>query len=201
LRRHTEVDRPCIAAAEQEHSRGAGRAATRLSARPPRGCDNRPEEEAVLIDDTPSWTAVALDDAECRRLLATPDFGRLVFTSEALPVVRPVRFCVRDGEVLIPAHPGGRLARAVRGAVVAFEVDSLDALTGAGWTVTAVGPAHVLTDLDDIAAAELLGLRTWIPTARYSYVAVQIGLLRGYRVSPVTDRSSTSPVVDHLPQF
>jgi hypothetical protein len=157
-------------------------------------------EEAALIDDSPSWTAVALDDIECRRLLATPDFGRLVFTSGALPVVRPVRFGVRNGQVLIPTHAGGRLARAVRGAVVAFEVDYMDTLTGAGWTVTAVGPAHVLTDPDDIAAAALLGLRTWIPAARYSYVAVQIGILRGYRVSPVTDRAPTSPVVGRLPQ-
>ena len=157
-------------------------------------------EEAALIDDSPSWTAVALDDIECRRLLATPDFGRLVFTSGALPVVRPVRCGVRNGQVLIPSHAGGRLARAVRGAVVAFEVDYMDTLTGAGWTVTAVGPAHVLTDPDDIAAAALLGLRTWIPAARYSYVAVQIGILRGYRVSPVTDRAPTSPVVGRLPQ-
>lgn len=109
-------------------------------------------------------------------------------------------FDVRNGQVLIPAPSGGRLARAVRGAVVAFEVDCTDALTGAGWTVTAVGPAHVLTDPDDIAAACRSGLRTWIPTAGYSYVAVQIGLLRGYRVSPVPDRALTSPVVRHLPE-
>ncbi len=160
----------------------------------------KPTREAVLIDDTSSWTAVALDDVECRRLLATPDFGRLVFTSDALPVVQPVRFGVRDGQVLIPTHAGGRLARAVRGAVVAFQVDCLDALTGAGWTVTAVGPAHVLTDPDDIAAASLLGLQTWIPTAPYSYVAVQIGILRGYRVLPVPDQAPSSPVVSHLPQ-
>jgi hypothetical protein len=150
-----------------------------------------PGEEATLIGTVPSWTAVALDDIECRRLLATPgfgtpDFGRLVFTHGALPVVQPVRFCVHDGQVVIPTREGGQLSRAVRGAVVAFEVDCLDASTGAGWTVTAVGPAHVLTDPDDIAAAALLGLRTWVPTARYSYVAVQIGLLSGCRVSAAT---------------
>jgi nitroimidazol reductase NimA-like FMN-containing flavoprotein (pyridoxamine 5'-phosphate oxidase superfamily) len=144
---------------------------------------------------------VELDDIECRRLLAASDIGRLVFTSGALPVVQPVRFGVRDGQVLIATRTGGRLARAVRGAVVAFEVDSMDEATGAGWTVTAVGPAHVLTDTADIAAAALLGLRTWIPLARYSYVAVQIGILRGYRVFPGTDRAPTSPVVGHLPQF
>ena len=144
---------------------------------------------------------MSLGDIECRRLLATSDIGRLVFTRDALPVVQPVRFGVRNGQVLIPTRTGSRLARAVRGAVVAFEVDFIDEVTGAGWTVTVVGPAHVLTDPDDIAAASLLGLRTWIPTARYSYVAVEIGLLRGYRVAPVPDRVAASPVAGRLPQF
>jgi hypothetical protein len=133
-------------------------------------------------------------------LLATADFGRLVFTRGALPVVQPVRFSVHDGHVVIATREGGQLARAVRGAVVAFQVDHLDALTGAGWTVTAVGPAHVLTDAADIAGASLLGLRTWIPLSRYSYVAVRIGILRGYRVSPATDRAPTSPAMGRLPQ-
>jgi uncharacterized protein len=125
------------------------------------------EEEAALIDLTTSWTARALDDTECRRLLATPDFGRLVFTRGALPVVQPVQFRVHDEQLVIAAREGGELSRAVRGAVVAFQVDHLDAQTGAGWTVTAVGPAHVLTDVDDIASAALLGLRTWVPATRY----------------------------------
>ena len=133
-------------------------------------------------------------------MLAPPDFGRLVFTRGALPVVQPVRFGIGHGQVVIPTRPGSKLARAVRGAVVAFEVDRLDPLTGVGWTVTAVGPAHVLTDADDIAAAALLGLRTWIPTALHSYVAVQIGILRGYRVSPATGWAPTAPAVGHLPQ-
>jgi uncharacterized protein len=157
-------------------------------------------EEAVLIEVTTSWTARALDDAECRRLLATPDFGRLAFTRGALPVVQPVRFCVQDGQVVIATREGGQLSRAVRGAVVAFEVDHLDALTGAGWTVTAVGPAHVLTDAADISAAAGLGLRTWIPMAHYSYVAIKIAILRGYLVSPAIDRAPTPPAVGRLPQ-
>jgi hypothetical protein len=145
-------------------------------------------------------TAQALGDAECLRLLAGPEFGRVVFTRLALPVVQPVRFCVHAGQVMIATREGDQLSRAVRGAVVAFQVDNLDALTGAGWTVTAVGPAHVLTDANDITAAAGLGLHTWVPTARYSYVAIQIGILRGYRVSPATDRVPISPAVDHLPQ-
>jgi hypothetical protein len=111
-----------------------------------------------------------------------------------------VRFGIRNGTLLIPTRAGSALARAVRGAVVAFEGDCLDLLTGAGWTVTAVGPAHVLTDPDDIAAAALLGLQTWIPATHHSYVAVHIGILRGYRVFPATDRAPTSSAEGRLPQ-
>jgi hypothetical protein len=132
--------------------------------------------------------------------MSTADFGRLAFTQRALPVVQPVRFGMGNGQVVIPTRTGSKLARAVRGAVVAFEVDRLDPLTGAGWTVTAVGPAHVLTDSDDVAAAALLGLRTWIPTDHYSYVAVQIGILRGYRVFPGTERAPISLATGRLPQ-
>jgi hypothetical protein len=134
------------------------------------------------IDTSPSWTAEALGDVECRRLMGTAGFGRLSFTQGALPVIQPVRFGIGNGQVVIPTRAGSKLARAVRGAVVAFEVDCLDPLTGAGWTVTAVGPAHVLTDADDVAAAALLGLQTWIPNELYSYVAVQIVIMRGYRL-------------------
>jgi hypothetical protein len=111
-----------------------------------------------------------------------------------------MRFRIRDEQVLMPTSAGSPLSRAVRGAVVAFEVDHLDTLTGAGWTVTVVGPAHVLTDPDDIAAAALLGLRTWISTASYSYVAVQIGILRGCCTSLGTDQAHTSLVEGRLPQ-
>jgi hypothetical protein len=161
---------------------------------------NQAGMEVVRIDGSLPWTAEALDDVECRRLMCTADYGRLAFTQAALPVVQPVRFGVENGQVVIPTRAGSKLARAVRGAVVAFEVDALDPLTDAGWTVTAVGPAHVLTHSDDVAAAALLGLRTWIPTNRYRYLAVQIGILRGYRVSPATDRAPTSPAMGRLPQ-
>lgn len=132
-------------------------------------------------------------------MLTTASVGRLVFTRQALPVVEPVRFGVRTGQVLIPTGAKDQLSPAVRGAVVAFEVDCLDARTGTGWTVTAVGPAHVLTDRDDIADADRLGLQPWIPSMSCGYVAVEIRLLRGCRVSLVTQRPP-SPVVGVLPQ-
>ena len=135
------------------------------------------------MEGTTSRVTVALSDAECRRLLGTAGFGRLVFTRDALPVVQPMRFGLRGGQLLLPTRTGSSLTRALRGAVVAFQADCLDEATGTGWTITAVGPAHMLTDPDDIAAAARLGLQSWIPLTAYSYVAVEIGLLRGFRLA------------------
>jgi hypothetical protein len=145
-------------------------------------------EEAAHIEVTATTVDEVLDDDECRRLLATVGYGRLVFTRDALPAVQVMRCCLRGGQILMPTRAGSELSRAVRGAVVAFQADCVDPLTETGWTITTVGPAHVLTQPHDIAAAEQLSLYTWIPSAPYSYVAVEIGIMHGYRVSPVPDR-------------
>ena len=44
-------------------------------------------------------TVEVLDHARCVALLATVHIGRVVFTSRAMPAVRPVRFAVRDDAV------------------------------------------------------------------------------------------------------
>ncbi|MDQ1661307.1 MAG: hypothetical protein QOJ68_1287 [Blastococcus sp.] len=144
--------------------------------------------------------AVSLDHAECRRLLATVEFGRLIFTRGALPAVHLTRFCLRGGQLLMPTHAGSGLVRAVRGAVVAFQADCVEPLTKTGWSITAVGPAHVLTEPQDIAAGERLGLQTWIPAAPYSYIAVEIGLLHGHRVARVADPAPPSATVAVQPR-
>jgi hypothetical protein len=148
---------------------------------------------------TPPRVTESLGELECRSLLATAGFGRLIFTRHALPVVEPVRFGIRRGQILIPTGSDDDLSPSIRGAVVAFEVDCLDAESGTGWTVTAVGPAHVLTDEDDIADAERLELQPWVPSVNCCFVAVEIRLLRGRRVSRVT-RTAPSLVAGVLPQ-
>lgn len=109
-----------------------------------------------------------LADAECRRLLGTAQIGRLGFTDGALPAIVPVPFTVEDHRVRIPAREGNWVLAAVRRSVVAFAVDSYDVVTRTGWGVTIVGPAYVTTgDLRN-------GTRS---------IAVQMGLLRGWRLS------------------
>src|SRR4051794_10951553 len=81
---------------------------------------------------------------ECLRLLVSTAVGRLAYTQDALPAIRPVSFAVCGSEVQIPALPGSPFLDAVRGAVVALEADDFDPAARTGWTVVVVGHSRVL---------------------------------------------------------
>ncbi|MDY0816665.1 pyridoxamine 5'-phosphate oxidase family protein [Kitasatospora purpeofusca] len=89
--------------------------------------------------------STTLDEWECRRRLAGLAVGRVVYTVDALPAVRPARYRLgADGSVLLSAGAESELIRAVSGAIVAFEAGELDAAEGSGWSVTVLGRADVL---------------------------------------------------------
>ena len=84
-------------------------------------------------------------EAECRRLLATAPLGRVVYTERALPAVLPVTFeLAPDGRLLFAVAAGSAPARALDGAVAAFQADVVDPVTRWGWSVLVHGRAHVL---------------------------------------------------------
>ena len=132
----------------------------------------------------------ALDAATCRQLLGTTQTGRLGFTDGALPAILPVPFALRDDQVIIPARRGSSVVSAVRGAVVAFEVDSYDAATRTGWSVTVLGPTVLLSLPEDVAALEELSFASRPPVVQRCYIAVQLGLVRGWRMSELPEPSN-----------
>ena len=125
---------------------------------------------------------VPLDDAECHQLLATARVGRLGFTDGALPAIVPVAVAVHDDSVFIPTPQYGSLMSAVRGAVVALQVDSYRDVIGTGWTVTAVGPARAIRQPDTVAEIDALELFPADGPAPRGYLALQLALVRGWRL-------------------
>ena len=140
---------------------------------------------------------VPLDDAECRQLLATARLGRLGFTDGALPAIVPVAVAVHDGSAFIPTPHGGSLVSAVRGAVVALQVDSYRDVIGTGWTVTAVGPARVIRHPDTVAAIDALDLFPAAGELARCYVALQLILLRGWRTGAPGSSLRGEPAASH----
>ncbi len=80
--------------------------------------------------------------AECRRLLALGAkegrIGRVGVATDQAPVIIPVNFALRDGQVLVRVGPGF-LSQAAGGRLVAFEVDHIDPDAAMAWSVLVRG--------------------------------------------------------------
>ncbi|MEO6317928.1 MAG: pyridoxamine 5'-phosphate oxidase family protein [Acidimicrobiales bacterium] len=125
-----------------------------------------------------------LDRSECLRLLSQASLGRVAFTSGALPCVLPVSFQLDDERILVRTRSGGRLDLALRGSVVAFEVDDLDADAHTGWSVSLTGCANAVCDPDALGGARRTPIDRWTSSPDDSLVAISTEVLTGRRVTP-----------------
>ena len=122
-----------------------------------------------------------LDRAESFRLLAGVRVGRLIFTSSALPAVRPVNFALVDGLIVLRTAAAA-VARKVHDMIVAFEADDLDPATSSGWSVTVTGRAALVIDPSAIARYQAVPLVQWGPGVRDQFVTITTELVEGMRV-------------------
>jgi uncharacterized protein len=124
-----------------------------------------------------------LTRAECFRLMASAPVGRIIYTRQALPAVDLVSFALDGGDIIIRTDRDGKLAAGTRGAVVAFEADSVDTDRRTGWSVTVVGPSTEVTDPDEIDRLERTGLSSWAPAERGCFIRISPGILNGLRLT------------------
>jgi hypothetical protein len=123
-----------------------------------------------------------LSRGECMRLVGSVPLGRIVYTRQALPAVELVNFALHDGDIVIRTDSSGKLAAATRGAVVAFEADSVDVAAHAGWSVTVVGYSRAVTDSEEILRLELTGLEPWAPEKRDHFIRISPSIVNGRRI-------------------
>jgi nitroimidazol reductase NimA-like FMN-containing flavoprotein (pyridoxamine 5'-phosphate oxidase superfamily) len=119
---------------------------------------------------------------ECLRLMASVPIGRIIYTRHALPAVEVVNFALDQGDIVIRTDRSGKLATAIRGAIVAFEADCLDVAQRTGWSVTAVGPAQEVTDPSELDRLRKIGLSSWVPGTREHFIRIAPTLLNGRRI-------------------
>jgi nitroimidazol reductase NimA-like FMN-containing flavoprotein (pyridoxamine 5'-phosphate oxidase superfamily) len=116
---------------------------------------------------------------ECIRRMANVAIGRIVYTRQAMPAVELVNFAIADGDIVIRTSRSGKLAAAIAGAVVAFEVDQLDPAGKAGWSITAIGESRAVTDPADLERLGRIGLATWAPGDREHYIRIFPRIVNG----------------------
>jgi nitroimidazol reductase NimA-like FMN-containing flavoprotein (pyridoxamine 5'-phosphate oxidase superfamily) len=135
-----------------------------------------------------------LSRQECLRLLSSAPIGRIVFTDRALPAVQPVNFRLDGERIVIRTSIGSKLAAATRHAVVAFEADEFDPDLRTGWSVTVVGHARAVHDLDEIARLAALPLTAWAPGSRDHYIVVEAEQMTGRRITAGHSSTAESPL-------
>ncbi|MBB4916988.1 pyridoxamine 5'-phosphate oxidase family protein [Streptosporangium saharense] len=123
-----------------------------------------------------------LSRQECLDLISSATIGRIVFTDRALPAVQPVTFYLDGEDIVIRTGTGSKLAAATRHTVVAFEVDEFDVPTRTGWSVTAVGRAHAVSDPGQIDRLSRLPLTAWAPGERNHFIVVRAEQVSGRRI-------------------
>ena len=135
----------------------------------------------------PRQTLEILDRKRSLELLQTVQVGRLVFTEHALPAVQPVNFRLWRDDVVIRVAGGWKLAAAARNVVVAFEADELDPELRAGWSVTVVGHAQLITDVDDLVQVSGVFLQPWVDGRRDYFVRIGTEKVTGRRLLTALD--------------
>lgn len=125
-----------------------------------------------------------LDRTQCLDLLRQGSFGRVGTTLGALPTVLPVNYCLAGDEIILRTSAGTKLDAAVRGAVVAFEVDDIDPVYHSGWSVVVTGVARQVTDPEELRSADGLPVARWAPVGEEHVVAISTEMITGRRLDP-----------------
>ncbi|WUJ18864.1 pyridoxamine 5'-phosphate oxidase family protein [Streptomyces sp. NBC_00390] len=129
-----------------------------------------------------------LDRAEALHLLGTVSLGRIVFTEQALPAVRPVNHLMDGEDIIVQLHEGATLTSIVAptdeaGVVVAYEADAINPETHLGWSVVVTGYARRVTDEAELTRYAAT-LRPWMEhSALPAALRIRPDLVTGSRLS------------------
>lgn len=122
---------------------------------------------------------VELGEDECIRRLHCHAIGRVALSLGALPAIFPVNYAMLDGDIVFRTGPGTKLDAALRGTVVAFEVDEADVMSHTGWSVMVIGVARPISDPAELERAEQLPLMPWAERGRDTFVRLETRRVSG----------------------
>jgi uncharacterized protein len=134
------------------------------------------------IDESTGTEAGGVDElseSECWRLLRAAPYGRLAVAINNHPDVFPVNHLVDGNTLVFRSAAGTKLAAAVLGRAVAFEVDGHE--EGMAWSVVVKGSARLVERLDEYLDAELLPIRPWFAGPKPNIVRIDTEEVSGRR--------------------
>jgi nitroimidazol reductase NimA-like FMN-containing flavoprotein (pyridoxamine 5'-phosphate oxidase superfamily) len=117
--------------------------------------------------------AEVLETNVCWELLREAEVGRLAVTITEHPEIFPVNYVVDGGTIVFRTDEGTKLAGAVHGRPVAFEIDGYDPDRGDAWSVVIKGRATEIERIQDVFDALDLPLFPWHAARKHRFVRIE----------------------------
>jgi nitroimidazol reductase NimA-like FMN-containing flavoprotein (pyridoxamine 5'-phosphate oxidase superfamily) len=128
-----------------------------------------------------------LENAECWDLLREHQVGRLAVDIAGRPDIFPINYLVHGGGILFRTAPGTKLAGAILGRHVAFEIDGYQPDERTAWSVVLKGVAHEVEDMYERFQVEDEPLFPWVAFPKPDFVKVEPELVTGRRFHVIDD--------------
>ncbi|MDQ0028675.1 pyridoxamine 5'-phosphate oxidase family protein [Arthrobacter bambusae] len=136
-----------------------------------------------------------LSPEECLELLGHATVGRLAVIVGKHPDIFPVNYVVDRGSIVFRTGVGTKFWSTMRDPC-ALEIDGFEAGSGKAWSVVARGPAHLIVDLQEKAAADALHLDPWQPGSKSHYLRLTLDALTGRRFKATRPDIWNTPLWD-----
>lgn len=126
-----------------------------------------------------------LEPNECWDLLRAAEVGRLAIAISGHPDIFPINYIVDHGSIVFRTAEGTKLAGAVLGAAVAFEIDGYVPSSREAWSVVVKGRAKEIEAMHDVFAAVELPLFPWNASPKHRFVRITPEEITGRRFEVV----------------
>jgi len=128
---------------------------------------------------------------ECWELLRHNDVGRLAVAIENHPDIFPINYVTDHGTIVFRTAEGTKLAAAVLGVGVAFEIDGFDRPSGEAWSVVLKGTAVEIERMQELFDALDLPLFPWHTAPKHRFFRIVPHSLTGLRFRAIA--AATAP--------
>jgi CBS domain-containing protein/nitroimidazol reductase NimA-like FMN-containing flavoprotein (pyridoxamine 5'-phosphate oxidase superfamily) len=122
---------------------------------------------------------------QCWELLRGLDVGRLAVAIDQQPDIFPVNYIIDHGTIVFRTAEGTKLAAAVLGRGVAFEVDGYEPAVGEAWSVVVKGRAVEIAQIHELLDATNLALFPWHAWPKPRFVRIEPVEISGRRFHAV----------------
>ena len=139
-------------------------------------------------------TSMATD--ECWSALRGACVGRLAVSNGRQPDVFPVNYVIDEGTIVIRTAAGTKLASAIMGGLVAFEIDGTDRERHLGWSVVVHGTAREPHTLPAALHDQALDVEPWAQGEKNRFIQITPNTVTGRRLVPLNPANGTVIATD-----